>query len=113
MGQFLVFALFAFLHFGLILALFWHFLGFIGHLGILRVLVSYEVTRGTILVVGAVHNGFWGVGVVQGRFGRVWGGPEEVCFNPLGHFLLLWRSCTALDLVPKTTYWSNWLMFTG
>ena len=37
---------------------FWHFWGFSGHLGILRVLVSYEVTRGTILVVGAVHNGF-------------------------------------------------------
>ena len=113
MGQFLVFALFAFLHFGLILALFWHFLGFSGHLGISRVLVSYEVTRGTILVVGAVHNDFWGVGVVQGRFGRVWGVREGVCFNPLGHFLLLWRSCTALDLVPNTTYWSNWLMFTG
>ena len=80
MGQLLVFALFAFLHFGLILALFWHFLGFIGHLGILRVLVSYKVTRGTILVVGAVHNGFWGVGVVQGRFGRVLGGSKGGLF---------------------------------
>ena len=93
MGQFLVFALFAFLHFGLILALFWHFLGFIGHLGILRVLVSYEVTRGTILVVGTVYDGF----------GGVWGGPDGVSFTPVWHFLPFWNSCTAPDLVPNTT----------
>ena len=75
--------------------------------------MSYEVTRGTILVVGAVHNGFWGVGGVQVVFGGVWGGPEEGSFTPLGHFLLLWKSCTAPDFVPNTTLWSNWPMFTG
>ena len=113
MGQLLVFALFAFLHFGLILALFWHFLGFIGHLGILRVLVSYKVTRGTILVVGAVHNGFWLVG---GGSSGVWGGlggSRGGQFYPFGSLFLLWKSCTTPDFVPNTTLWSNWPMFTG
>ena len=49
---FCVFALFAFL------AVFWHFFGFSGLLGFLGVLVSYEVTRGIILVVGTVKNSF-------------------------------------------------------
>ena len=53
-----VFAFFGrFWHF---LAFFWHFLGFSGDLGILIVLVNYEVTRGIILVVGRVTDGFWG-----------------------------------------------------
>ena len=52
------------------LALFGHFLGFSGHLDILKVLVSYEVTRVIILVVGTVHDGFWvGLGGSRG----VWG----------------------------------------
>ena len=42
------------------MAVFLHFFGFSGHLGILGVLVSYEVARGIIFVVGAVNNGFWG-----------------------------------------------------
>ena len=51
---FCVFAHFAFL------ALFWHFFGFSGHSGILGVLVSYEVTRGILLVEGTVNNGLGG-----------------------------------------------------
>ena len=35
--------------------------GFSGLLGILKVLVSYDLTRGIILVVGIVHDGFWGM----------------------------------------------------
>ena len=57
---FCVFALFAFL------AVFWHFFGFSGLLGFLGVLVSYEVTRGIILVVGTVNGGFWGSGGFKG-----------------------------------------------
>ena len=67
MGQF------GFLHFGrfCILALFGHFFGFSGHLGILKVLVSYWETRVIILVVGTVYGGFWvGLGGSRG----VWGG---------------------------------------
>ena len=41
-----------------------------GHLGIHKVLVSYEITRGIILVVGTVHDGFW---VGLGGSGGVWG----------------------------------------
>ena len=47
------------------------FFGFSGHLGILRELVSYEVTRGIILVVGTVNGGFWGVWGVQGGSGEL------------------------------------------
>ena len=94
---FCVFALFAFL------AVFWHFFGFSGLLGFLGVLVSYEVTRGIILVVGTVNGGFWGVWGVQGGSGGVWGAPEGVCFTPIGHFLPLWKSNTAPDWVPNTT----------
>ena len=36
--------------------------------------MSCEVTRGTLLVVGTVHDGFWGVMGVQGGSERVWGG---------------------------------------
>ena len=50
---------------------FWHFLGFSGGLCIFRILMSYEVTRGVVLVVGRVTDKFWGV---QGGFGWVWGG---------------------------------------
>ena len=51
------------------LTFFVSFLALSGHLGILGLLVSYEVTRGTILVVGTVHDGFWGV----------WGGLLYPC----------------------------------
>ena len=57
--------------FWLFLAFFDIFLGFSGGLGILRVLVSYEVTKGIVLVVGRVTDEFWGV---QGGFGWVWVG---------------------------------------
>ena len=56
-----------------------------------------------ILVVGTVKmvsGEDWGV---QGGFGEVWGAPEGVCFTPIGHFLPLWKSITAKDLVPNTT----------
>ena len=56
-----------------LLAFFWHFLGFSGDLGILIVLVNYEVTKEIILVVGRVTDEFWGV---QGGFGWVWGGLD-------------------------------------
>ena len=59
-------------------------------MAILKVQVNYDVTRGTTLVLGMVHGGFWGV----------W------------HFLPLWKSCMAPDLFQNTTYWSNRLMFT-
>ena len=63
---FAVFALFAicffgrFGHFLCSLAALAHFLGFSGNLGVLRAIVSYKVTRGIILVVGRVSDGFWG-----------------------------------------------------
>ena len=93
------------MHFGrfCILALFGHFFGFSGHLGILKVLMSYWVTRVIILVVGTVHGGFW-VGLGGSRV--VWGGPggsrggllypSRALFAPL-------EVCRALDLVPNTT----------
>ena len=65
------------------LALFGHFFGFSGHLGILKVLVSYWVTRVIILVVGTVMVSGW----VKGGLG----GPEGVYFTPLGRFLPLWK----------------------
>ena len=61
------------------------FFGFSGHLGILRELVSYEVTRGIILVVGMVYYGYWGGLGVQGGSGGVQGGlggSRGVCFTP-------------------------------
>ena len=61
--------------------------------------MSCEVTRGTILVVGMVHDGFWGVLGVQGGSG----GPDGVSFTPVWHFLPVWKSCMAPDLVPNTT----------
>ena len=112
MGQFWVFPLFAFLHFWRFWAVFGHFLGFSVHLGIWGLLVSCEVTRGTILIVGTVHDGFWGVWWVQGGSGGVWGGPDRVFFTPVWHFLPVWKSCMAPDLVPNTTLWSNWPMLT-
>ena len=73
---FCVFALFAFL------AVFWHFFGFSGLLGFLGVLVSYEVTRGIILVVGTVNDGFWEVlGFKGGLEGS--GGLQGVSALPL------------------------------
>ena len=73
-GQFLVVNFLGFCIFGRFwhfLAFFWHFLGFSGGLCIFRILMSYEVTRGVVLVVGRVTDKFWGV---QGGFGWVWGG---------------------------------------
>ena len=91
MGQFWVFAFWAFLHFGPFWALFGHFFGFSGHLGILKVLVSYWETRVIILVVGTVYGGFWvGLGGSRGVWGAP-GGSRGVYFTPLGHFLPLWK----------------------
>ena len=87
MGQFWVFPLFAFLHFWRFWAVFGHFLGFSVHLGIWGLLVSCEVTRWTILVVGTVHDGFWGVWGVQGGSGGVQTGsplPLYGTFCPSG-----------------------------
>ena len=71
------------MHFLAVFGIFWHFLGFSGDLGILIVLVNYEVTRGIILVVGRVTDGFWG----RSRgFGGIWGGlfyPNRAHFAPL------------------------------
>ena len=75
-GQFLVVHFLGFCIFGRFwhfLAFFWHFLGFSGGLCIFRILMSYEVTRGIVLVVGRVTDKFWGV---QGGFGWVWGGLD-------------------------------------
>ena len=85
------------------LAVFAHFLGFIGNLGVLRAIISYKVTRGIPLIVGRVTKGFWGV---WGRHRSFWGafeGPGGAHSTPERHFLPLWRSCTAPDLVPNTT----------
>ena len=46
---------------------------FNGNLGILKVLASYDVTRGTTLVVGMVPDGFLGYGGLQGVCGGLWG----------------------------------------
>ena len=61
-----------------------------------------------------------GFGVIWGCFevflGVFWGGLEgskSVCWTTIGHFLPLWKSCLAPDLVPNTTYWCNWPMLTG
>ena len=82
-----------------VFGVFWHFLGFSGDLGILTVLVNYEVTRGIILVVGRVTEEvrvglreFWGV---LGRSGGVY-------LTPIGQVLPLWKSFRALDLGPNT-----------
>ena len=58
--------------------------------------MSYEVTRGVILVVERVTDGFCG------GFEGVLGGSEEVCFTPIGHVLPLCKSCMAPDLVSLT-----------
>ena len=92
------------MHFGrfCILALFGHFFGFSGHLGILKVLVSYWETRVIILVVGTVYGGLWvGLGGSRGVWGGLGGSrggllyPSRALFAPL-------EVCTALNLVPKT-----------
>ena len=78
-------------------------------MGDLGVLVSFKITRGIKLVVGRVTEG------VKGGLREFWGGPggsKGVCLTPIGHFLPLWKSCRALDLVPNTIKWSNWSMFT-
>ena len=83
------------------LAVFAHSLGFIGNLGVLRAIVSYKVTRWIPLIVGRVTKGFWGV---WGRHRGFWGayeGPGGAHSTPKRHFLPLWRSRTAPDLVPK------------
>ena len=93
-GQFLVVHFLGFYIFGRFwhfLAFFWHFLGFSGGLCIFRILMSYEVTRGVVLVVGRVTDEFWGV---QGGFGWVWGVlggsvlPQRGTFCPSGSLLL-------------------------
>ena len=43
-----------------------------------------------------------GFGVFKEVLGGV-GGPEGVYFTPIRHFLPLWKSCRAPDLVPDTT----------
>ena len=77
--------------------------------GVLGVLVTYMITGGIKLVVGRFTGG------VKGGLREFWGGPggsKGVCLTPIGHFLPLWKSCRALDLVPNTIKWSNWSMFT-
>ena len=66
-----------------ILAVFVHFWGFSGNLGVLRAIVSYKVTRRIILVVGRVTEGFWGdLGGSQGsRGGLLY--PYTALFAPL------------------------------
>ena len=57
-----------------------------------------------------------GLGRVLGFFVGVLGGVEGSAFKVktfVGHFLPVRKSCMAPDLVPTTTYWSNWPMFTG
>ena len=44
--------------------------------------MSCEVTRGTMLVVGTVHDGFWGVWGAQGGSGGVWGGSRRGLLYP-------------------------------
>ena len=77
-------------------------------------LVGYKITRGITLIVGRVND--W----VCGGFGEgfrffcwCFGGCRGVCLTFVGHFLPVRKSCMAPDLVPNTTYWSNWPMFTG
>ena len=63
MGLISVFAICFFGRFGHFLrslAVLAHFLGFSGNLVVLRAIVSYNVTRGIILVVGRVSKGYWG-----------------------------------------------------
>ena len=89
-----------------IFGVFVRFWGFSGDLCILRVLVSYEVTRGIILVVGRVHDGFGGfkgvLGVQLANFNWVgitapflahgepsWGGPEGYFLSKLSPFRTL------------------------
>ena len=72
-------------------------------MGDLGVLVSFKITRGIKLVVGRVTEG------VKGGLREFWGGPggsKGVCLTPIGHFLPLWKSRRALDLVPNTKKWS-------
>ena len=52
-------------------------------LGVLRVLVSYEVTRGVILVVERVTDGFWG-----GSRGS-WGGLGGLFYPYWARFVAL------------------------
>ena len=66
--------------------------------GLTHCAVSYEITRGIKLVVGRVTEG------VKGGLREFWGGPggsKGVCLTPIGHFMPLWKSCRALDLVPN------------
>ena len=53
---FTVFGVLLFWSFLGIFGYFWYFWGFSGGLGFLGVLVSYKITRGTILVVGRVND---------------------------------------------------------
>ena len=47
-------------------------------------------------------------------FSSEWGGEARgFCLTPTGHFLPLCNSFAAPILVPNTTWWSNWLSFTG
>ena len=45
------------------------------------------------------------------RFCGGLGGSRGVYSTPVRHFLPLWKSCTAPDLVPNTILWSNWTSF--
>ena len=58
--------------------------------------MSYEVTRGVILVVERDTDGFWG-----GLRG-FWGGLRGSVLPPIGHVLPLCKSGMAPDLVPNT-----------
>ena len=44
-------------------------------------------------------------GVLRGVWGVLGGlcGSRGVCLTPIWHFLPLWKSCMAPDLVPNTT----------
>ena len=53
-----------------------------------------------------VWGGFEGV---KGCFG----GSRGVCLTPIWHFVPPWKSCMAPDMVPNTTWWSNWPILKG
>ena len=55
-GSIFIFTVFGVLLFWSFLGIFGYFWGFSGGLGVLGVLVSYKITRGTILVVGRVND---------------------------------------------------------
>ena len=50
-----------------------------------------------------VFGGYGGFKGGLGGSGGVWGGLDGVSFTPVWHFLPVWKSCMAPDLVPNTT----------